>query len=1525
MSNLKKIVLVSILILMIITGIGNISIANDEYASTRELTGKTETINDTEYYYNKRMFCIESYAWNPAGEYERIAHIKIDGKTVENMDTNKIWKSNGNPLEENFANESAKLAFMLCNNPSKKVPDVTRRDADKCRIIDETSTLRAIGWLFFPNWWNGDNGANKRLGINSDITVEGKKGINNQTALDGYNNLLTRAGTYADSYNGAELTKNNENKDVKAQKVTYNNKSYYKIGPFNCTFSNPLDNISVNTDKGDISPKLYEQSSKVFSEISNIKSGVGNGNFYVYIDGDNEITKINKVTINGAEVRTYIAELFIYTAVSIPTDQNFAYYKPDYRDAKPHIEYTLNLSIDGELKIQKIDTSGKGRVNGLGFKVYSNVKKGWLQINSDNKINYVTFDEATPLITKTIGGISGITDTIKNMPVGKYSIYETNLGPYSDLYTLPMASVPGEKVQKRAKEIIKDYEVYGSSSLPVKAYNTPEYGSLQIKKIDEDTQETLPGIGFKIYSKAKQQWLLLSSNNELTFYTSFSNATEVKTKTDGLTDIITKLPEGEYDIYETSLGNYINTYKLDEMSVPGESQKYAAKFIETKNVEANGASDPAISIGENKKAFIKLSGYVWKDIQSQKQSVRNSLFKDNNDDDKDELLEGIVVRLKYKGNTVDTKTTNSQGKYVFENVEIDKLADYSIEFEYSGLTYSNVIPHTNIDNGSKATEGNARTTFNNKFTEITYDTKIDGTTLEYSFEKPDDEKARSTLTNGDKFVITSTTSEAGLNIKDKYETGMTEIEDLNLGLYEREQPDLEVVKDLDNVMMTVNGYGHIYEYALKLNPEKYTDGFNVGVRFEVGGPRTYSRAIYKADYDFSPEDKSNELKAYITYKIEVINHAVELTSKVNSLIDYYDSRYTLVAAGTEFNTRNGNITGTTISYTEDSYNKDYKKAILDTNMTIDAQDAKFIYVQFSLSKEAIGSILFDANGEEVTDKILLNNVAEINSYTTYKDNVLYAGVDSHSRPGNATPGDNVNYEYDTDAAPALVLELSDARKITGTVFEDSVTGEIKAGEERLGDGIYTDGEKTIQGVTVSLVKEDGSIEKTAITDENGNFEFSGFMPGNYTIVYTWGDETYTVDDYKGTIYKDLERFGRRLWYNENVDTRYSDAIDDYDTRKLIDSGNHPEITTMDSSTQAMKLGIEVSDQNTGRVLDITPGIDKVEFLIKNVDFGIVERPRQKLDISKEVTAIKTTVGEIELVNVRKEDGSFVPVANGSTINIKNFIVTPPDKDSQKSKVKEELDSDLLNNATVEIEYTITVANNSELDYDSERYYKYGIKDGNKVVVKPVGVYDYLDKEMALNPDKADENAKWTKVEPTVYTNTITNNPTILDEYLIPYGSTYFDEMGNKIEISGFKSCVEEYLGETIEEWTTPVLTTFRQKMVADKTILHNEELEGELEAGDKKEVKLYTSTKLSASGEIDLNNSAEITKVERNTTTGRKVTPRTSKLFDSGEQVVVTPPTGENHDYVLPIALGVSVLVILGAGVILIKKKVLNK
>ena len=228
---------------------------------------------------------------------------------------------------------------------------------------------------------------------------------------------------------------------------------------------------------------------------------------------------------------------------------------------------------------------------------------------------------------------------------------------------------------------------------------------------------------------------------------------------------------------------------------------------------------------------------------------------------------------------------------------------------------------------------------------------------------------------------------------------MEEIKWINQGLYEREQPDMAAVKDLENVRVSVNGYQHVYNYSQRfVNQGEYGDGFNVGVKFgDKYGTMSYTRAIYKADYEYiNEEDSTRELQVYVTYRIALKNESTNLISRINSIVDYYDSRYTLLKVGTALD-ENGSITGNELTHTDTAYNDEYAKTVIDTNMKLDPQTTSDVYMEFQLSRETVVSILND--GE------VLNNVVEINSYSTFDANgSVYAGVDKDSNPANCTPG-----------------------------------------------------------------------------------------------------------------------------------------------------------------------------------------------------------------------------------------------------------------------------------------------------------------------------------------------------------------------------------------------------------------------------------------------------------------------------------------------------------------------------------------
>lgn len=940
-----------------------------------------------------------------------------------------------------------------------------------------------------------------------------------------------------------------------------------------------------------------------------------------------------------------------------------------------------------------------------------------------------------------------------------------------------------------------------------------------------------------------------------------------------------------------------------------------------------------------------------------------------------------------------------------------KKAGY-IEFTYNGLNYETVSVNVKEENTNKVAEISSnsqnlvdksidgtyldnRTSFNESWAVIENNKKIDSDgnvdTLDYNHNNYASSLSYPggiTGYNEQKYpiIVKDNTNNNIFNITARTETNVDEnsaskkffgqnktieeickegkdtIKNINLGVKERAQPDLALIKNIYSAKVAVNGYEHTYNYEDRFNKNtgenKKIDEFNpenneektetnVRVKFnQKYGEKSFTRAIYPSDVK---ETQDKDFSVKVVYKITLKNESGVLYSKINSLVDYFDARYTIEekgSIGTGY--ENGEIKDE-INYKLDKSYQDakYRKLIIDCNTKINPNESnRNIYVEYTLTRDSVKDILFDENWDEKTNIEGLENIVEINSYSTYSDKDFtksYAGIDSDSNPGSTIPGNKDTYEDDTDYAPGLILEVANSREITGTVFEDNAVDPTEGGtnRERLGNGKFDDGEKTISGVQVGLYKEadfeNGVKLRSGVqpvgtttyegdnkdsTGKDGTFTIKDFVPGEYRIVYTWGDDKYTVEDYKSTIWtsanKDEKEKNKKTWYRVNTNTRYSDAKDNYATRLKIDGGDTSidKKDSMDSMTNSMTFGVELDDIYNRKTE--TSGIDKVTFSIENIDFGVIERPRQSIDVTKRAKSMKMTLANGQVIadaKIVEKDGKLQLEQQ-----VKGVIYTEPsDKNNPKNgQIKAEIDNELIQGSKVEIEYEIKVQNNSEIDYDSEKYYCYGEKVGEIVKIKASGVYDYLDNTMIAN----DENTEWETKTIEKYNEEV-GKSTVIEEYLHKYQSSSTDASGNTEIRIGYEKFEEQY-SEAIGNWRIENIITARKKRLADKTILHNANLEGEIAPGEFNMASLTASKILTNTDEIELNNDVEITEVTRTAKTGRKVTPKYTSLYDRGETVTITTPTGENKNYILITIVAISFFVILGTGIVFIKKKILK-
>lgn len=1036
-----------------------------------------------------------------------------------------------------------------------------------------------------------------------------------------------------------------------------------------------------------------------------------------------------------------------------------------------------------------------------------------------------------------------------------------------------------------------------SKELPATGEGTEEYSvpltiNIGLNKVDDrDEKIPLDHVGFKLKASVYRDgnWVTRYMGNDLKW--SVSNIEQAK--------IFYTDKDGKLNATISGETTAENSMKAVEAT----NDKYGYAQNIGKEFTLNKEHEVKIT---NHQYKVKLSGYVWLDTETGKTTLRDDQYKQEDDND-GEGFNGITVYLRDKNGNEIKRTTTSElglyseingGEYQFVDVDLDAIqkGEYYVEFEYCGLRYQSVAAKLTQNNGSKAIDTATRNVLDSKFTSVdgngTQSLNINGVTVNYN----NTANYSSSIKDCSGCNVYARTNEAGFNIYNSFTPGAEEIRYVNLGLFKKAQTDYSLMQDLYNVRVSVNGFSHIYRYgsvryANNGNDVNADSSWNVGVKFQKNNG-TYKRAIYTADAEYeAPNHKDNELKVYVTYKIAVNNESTYL-GRINSIVDYADKNFDMIAAGTAIDDKD-NITGNLQYGNKQEYNDKYSKYVIDINTELTPGQAKFVYVQFQLNREAVLKIV---NNQEV-----LNNVAEINSYTTFKDNntqTPVAVVDKDSVPANITVGKIDTYEDDTDSATSLKLELKNARSIIGTVFVDNAT--VNKDNERLGNGVYDNGEATVAGVKVRLDeigKDDSSydgerISKEVTTDENGNFKIEGYIPGNYNLTYTWGNKTYKVQYYKGTIYDESRDQNDKEWYKKDVNTRKTDALDNIDTRKTIDAEmrkitrNNAEdernkayegtsdvikTTSMDSKTPAMSFSVEYETT-------ITDGNDdKVEFIVKNVDFGIVERAKQLMDISKRVSAFKITLanGQVLMDAEVTEDGKL----KGSHSNLSYMGPTNTNGINVNGILRAELDSELIEGATVEVTYAIKVTNVSEKDYDSPNYYLYGNKKGAQLIKNSVtGVIDYLDGKIVFVPDNT-----WEKKE-----------------------NTFIEEVNAS------------------EKGNTDYLNSIKT--------YYTSKLQKDLAPGESNEVTLKASKLLTSSEDNTFDNKTEIVDVTRKdgdiTGTPVKVTWNNGKFFfdtDNAEKTVIILSTGENRNYVLPTVIGIIAVAIVGVGVFFIKKYVVDR
>ena len=499
--------------------------------------------------------------------------------------------------------------------------------------------------------------------------------------------------------------------------------------------------------------------------------------------------------------------------------------------------------------------------------------------------------------------------------------------------------------------------------------------------------------------------------------------------------------------------------------------------------------------------------------------------------------------------------------------------------------------------------------------------------------------------------------------------------------------------------------------------------------------------------------------------------------------------------------------------------------------------------------------------------------------------------------------------------------------------------------------------KTTQGETSKVLAR-------TYTNEKGEYKFEGLVAGNYVIKYTYGKNMKDVDEngndketirattaiytsdgntklkeieareYKSTVITSGEISnamnitdgkahlnGDYSWFLKSPETRYSDAVDDVEYRANLEKeakinyeilkGTKTYVyENMEAYTPYFKLGVEeFNDQQSGATLETQEdGTLNYVFTIDNVDLGLIERPIVDLQVDKVITGLKVSLGNGQvLINGDPSKESLPYVRTG----LDDFVPI-------------EMDTELLQNATIEEEYTIKITNNSELDYSiypiwgtdntqkvalRRNYYYYGTQEGlstDEAVTARIDVLgDYIGSELTAD-ESTMESGGWKKKA---------------IEELTSYNGTnlFATENDGKKEKTLRDGKYTIYTTNTFYNPNEELVTIGKTKSISYKV--------SRLLAVNTDTMKYTNDIEiLQYSGYSQNKNRTENTYHRTSDTTPGNLVPGGAMEDDEDSvRTTITPPTGtiiSRWLYVTTVAAG---LILVGATIIFIRKRVLVK
>ncbi len=513
------------------------------------------------------------------------------------------------------------------------------------------------------------------------------------------------------------------------------------------------------------------------------------------------------------------------------------------------------------------------------------------------------------------------------------------------------------------------------------------------------------------------------------------------------------------------------------------------------------------------------------------------------------------------------------------------------------------------------------------------------------------------------------------------------------------------------------------------------------------------------------------------------------------------------------------------------------------------------------------------------------------------------------KAGEFSTGDGLRQESETliDGVTVQLIEIITAAD--GTQYE-YIWQEMSSGESGFK---YVNLEGTVLDGTL------GTVQAGQIDAEKGVYKFSGYIPGDYIVRFKYGDTQKTIltgrnetsyngQDYKSTVYLQGEDINRE-WYDLGSEylnnTKMSDARDNEARRlSVIDYSKvmkysiaavlashekgytslYDELinnTWMYADTAKMRVEVEYNTTSKN-------GLDSnASYNIRDIDLGLVERPKANIQLTKEIQGIRITLAN---------GTPIIDTEAGARKNV-NWV---DNRGTQKGAIHIYMDQEVMQGANIQIKYKVTVTNKSEVDYIGASansvgtaYYTGKATSADKQVTTAIDIVsDYVDNNIVYR--EADNTGKgWLNIDKTDLENIA------------------------KMEQTGYLDPSVKLESKNIHE------------ILVNDSLRNDQLLPGDSRTLELLLTKGLTTTK-DSKDDPTFDNIAEVLQYtnlvgRRSDIPGNQDPTKVPLEGDSDwtEKVSITPPTGENRAHYFVIT-GI-VLTVLAGGVFIIKKRVLDK